>query len=84
MANLPERHLSRLQIGQPVWVSIGSDPWRIYTGHIFSYAWIIGKLSRRALVRTDAADMLKRRLKQAGLPAHYRVDTPEHYQILLR
>jgi integrase len=23
------------------------------------------------LVRTDAADMLKRRLKQAGLPAHY-------------
>jgi integrase/recombinase XerD len=30
-----------------------------------------GKLSREPLVRTDAADMLKRRLKQAGLPAHY-------------
>jgi hypothetical protein len=30
-----------------------------------------GKLSRRPLVRTDAADMLKRGLKQAGLPAHY-------------
>jgi integrase/recombinase XerD len=30
-----------------------------------------GKLSRRPLVRTDAADMLKRRLKQAGLPKHY-------------
>src|SRR5438132_12837787 len=30
-----------------------------------------GKPSRRPLVRTDAADMLKRRLKQAGLPAHY-------------
>jgi len=30
-----------------------------------------GKLSHRPLVRTDAADMLKRRLKQAGLPAHY-------------
>jgi integrase/recombinase XerD len=30
-----------------------------------------GKLSRRPLVRTDAADMLKRRLKQAGLPVHY-------------
>src|ERR1700726_3975830 len=30
-----------------------------------------GKLSRRPLVRTYAADMLKRRLKQAGLPAHY-------------
>jgi site-specific recombinase XerC len=30
-----------------------------------------GKLSRRPLVRTDAADMLKRRLKQVGLPAHY-------------
>jgi site-specific recombinase XerD len=27
--------------------------------------------SRWPLVRTDAADMLKRRLKQAGLPAHY-------------
>jgi integrase len=31
-----------------------------------------GKLSRWPLVRTDAADMLKRRLKQAGLPAHFR------------
>jgi integrase/recombinase XerD len=30
-----------------------------------------GKLSRRPLVRTDAADMLKRRLKQVELPAHY-------------
>src|SRR5271165_4372101 len=30
-----------------------------------------GKLSRRPLVRTDAEEMLKRRLKQAGLPAHY-------------
>src|SRR6202008_3910532 len=30
-----------------------------------------GELSRRPLVRTDAAGMLKRRLKQAGLPAHY-------------
>ena len=30
-----------------------------------------GKLSRRPLVRADDADMLKRRLKQAGLPAHY-------------
>jgi multidrug efflux system membrane fusion protein len=38
MANLPERYLSGLQIGQPVWVSIGSDPWRIYTGHIRSIA----------------------------------------------
>jgi membrane fusion protein, multidrug efflux system len=38
MANLPERHLSRLQVGQPVWVSMGSDPWRIYTGHIRSIA----------------------------------------------
>ena len=32
-----------------------------------------GKLSRRSLVRTDAADMLKRRLKQAGLPATIRL-----------
>ena len=30
-----------------------------------------GKLSRRPLVRTDAADTLKRRLKQARLPAYY-------------
>jgi integrase/recombinase XerD len=30
-----------------------------------------GKLSHRPLRRTDASDMLKRRLKQAGLPAHY-------------
>ncbi len=32
-----------------------------------------GKLSRRPLVRTEAADMLKRRLKQAGLPRTIRL-----------
>jgi site-specific recombinase XerD len=36
-----------------------------------------GKLSRRPLARTDAADMLKRRLKQAGLPAHYLLEDME-------
>jgi integrase/recombinase XerD len=36
-----------------------------------------GKLSRRALVRTDAADMLKRRLNKLGLPAHY---SPHSFQ----
>ena len=34
-------------------------------------AYASGKLSRRPLARTDAVDMLKRRLKQAGSPAHY-------------
>jgi membrane fusion protein, multidrug efflux system len=38
MANLPERHLSGLHIGQSVWVSMGSDPWRVYTGHVRSIA----------------------------------------------
>jgi membrane fusion protein, multidrug efflux system len=38
MANLPERHLSGLHVGQPVWVSLGSDPWRVYTGHVRSIA----------------------------------------------
>jgi hypothetical protein len=39
---------------------------------LFPAAWgKTGKLLRRPLRRTDAADMLKRRLKQAGLPAHY-------------
>jgi site-specific recombinase XerD len=39
---------------------------------LFPAAWgKTGKLSRRPLVRTDAADMFKRRLKQAGLPGHY-------------
>jgi hypothetical protein len=33
------------------------------------FGFDVGK--RRPLVRTDAADMLKRRLKEAGLPAHY-------------
>jgi len=33
--------------------------------------WAKPGKSRRLLVRTDAAGMLKRRLKQAGLPAHY-------------
>jgi site-specific recombinase XerD len=43
--------------------------WRIKGGLTKRLLYIL--LSRRPLVRTDAADMLKRRLKKAGLPAHY-------------
>jgi multidrug efflux system membrane fusion protein len=38
VANLPERHLHGLKIGQQVWCYIGSDPWRIYPGKIRSIA----------------------------------------------
>jgi site-specific recombinase XerC len=41
-------------------------------GELTSALGKTGKLSRRPLVRTEAVQtMLKRRLKQAGLPAHY-------------
>ena len=47
-----------------VWTSeLGSPLFRAALGKT-------GKLSRRTLARIDAADMLKRRLKQAGLSAH--------------
>src|SRR5215813_13268649 len=47
---------------------LGSDPGLSYSPAAVGKT---GKLSRRALRRTDAADMLKRRFKQAGLAAHY-------------
>ena len=56
MANLPERHLSGLQVGQPVWVSMGSDPWRIYTGHIRSIAPV--RSGCRVVVRARAPSVV--------------------------
>ena len=32
VANLPERHLAGLSVGQKVWFMIGSDPWRFHAG----------------------------------------------------
>ena len=40
-----------------------------------------GKLSRRPLVWTDAADMLKRRLKQAGLPVRLESGWETDYKV---
>ncbi len=34
VANLNERHLARIRIGQRVWLMLGSDPWRIHGGRV--------------------------------------------------
>jgi len=38
IANLPERHLARLSVGQKVWFMIGSDPWHFHVGKVKSIA----------------------------------------------
>lgn len=34
VANLPERHLARLRLGQLVWLTLGSQPWVIHAGRV--------------------------------------------------
>lgn len=34
VANLTERHMARLRPGQAVWLTLGSDPWRIHPGRV--------------------------------------------------
>ena len=38
MAEVDERHLKRLQAGQTVWFTIGSDPWRLHIGRVRAVA----------------------------------------------
>ncbi|MCS0494409.1 HlyD family secretion protein [Ancylobacter sp. MQZ15Z-1] len=38
VANVAERHLARLQVGQKVWLTLGSDPWVIHEGHVSGIA----------------------------------------------
>ena len=38
VANLPERHLYNLRVGQHIWLWIGSGPWQVHTGRIRSIA----------------------------------------------
>lgn len=38
VANLPERHLAGLSVGQKVWFMIGSDPWHFHVGKVKSIA----------------------------------------------
>jgi membrane fusion protein, multidrug efflux system len=38
VANLPQRHLAGLLVGQKVWFTIGSDPWHFHVGKIKSIA----------------------------------------------
>ena len=38
VANLPERHLYNLRVGQQIWLSIGSGPRQVHTGRIRSIA----------------------------------------------
>ena len=37
-ASVNERHLKRLRVGQAVWYTIGSDPWRLHVGSVRSIA----------------------------------------------
>lgn len=34
VANVPERHLARVRVGQKVWLTLGSDPWVIHRGTV--------------------------------------------------
>lgn len=34
VANIAERHLGRVRIGQQVWLTLGSDPWTIHAGRV--------------------------------------------------
>ena len=38
VANLPQRHLAGLAVGQKVWFTIGSDPWHWHAGKVRSIA----------------------------------------------
>ncbi|WGD30207.1 efflux RND transporter periplasmic adaptor subunit [Ancylobacter sp. WKF20] len=38
VANVPERHLARIQPGQSVWLTLGSDPWVIHHGRVSGIA----------------------------------------------
>jgi membrane fusion protein, multidrug efflux system len=38
VANLPQRHLAGLVVGQKVWFTIGSDPWHFHSGKVRSIA----------------------------------------------
>ena len=38
VANLPERHLAGLSVGQKVWFMISSDPWHFHVGKVRSIA----------------------------------------------
>lgn len=38
VAAINERHLARLRVGQTVWFTIGSDPWRLHEGTVRSIA----------------------------------------------
>jgi membrane fusion protein, multidrug efflux system len=37
-AAIPERHLAKMKVGQQVWFTIGSDPWRVHVGSIRAIA----------------------------------------------
>jgi membrane fusion protein, multidrug efflux system len=38
IAEITERHLARLKVGQSVWFTVGSDPWRLHVGSVRSIA----------------------------------------------
>ncbi|MEM1130391.1 MAG: HlyD family secretion protein [Pseudomonadota bacterium] len=34
VANLPEQHLARLEVGQTTWLMLASQPWKLIRGHV--------------------------------------------------
>lgn len=47
VANLNERHLARIRLGQTVWLMLGSDPWRVHVGRVSGIS--------PGIARTDSA-----------------------------
>ena len=50
IANISERHLARLRIGQAAWITLGSQPWRVHSGRVSSIAVAVARSSETGSV----------------------------------
>jgi cobalt-zinc-cadmium efflux system membrane fusion protein len=56
LANIPERDITELRVGQEVRVSVAAQPGKIYKGKISTIGATVDPNTRRVLVRSEIAD----------------------------
>ncbi len=72
VANVGERHLGRLRVGQTAWVLLGSDPWRLHRGRVRSVAPAV--LSAPATASEAVVPVVPPDTDWIRLPQHFPVE----------
>lgn len=81
--NLPEERLAHLAVGQPAWMMIASDPWRIFRGRVKSVSRGVARSENEPLIVPYVAPTMEWIRLSRRFPVEISFDDPKQLTLFM-